>query len=686
MAVKAVNDAVHRLQLSLLEGVGDETRLLAAGSLMSRRDYEDVVTERSIANLCGYPLCSNSLPPSDSRPRKGRYRISLKEHKVYDVQEMYLYCSTECLVNSKAFCGSLKEERCLVSNPSKIDEVLRLFDELKIEEESGGGRERKVGDGLEIKENVETKVGEMVAGPSDAIEGYIPQPKSKSSGRHTSFSMRLSLKSKSKSESSSRYLNFDCIVGVKENVEMKVGGMVAGVSSKAKTDKKNNEKGLFFSDMDIMSTIITNDEYSVSKTPSGTAKLTYNSKLEEPKGKEGCRQMKDQCDILGLLDAVKSESSVQASRGSRGKSKIVGEDEVGIQEGPSTSVTSQTGSNMPTAEAEKQNHAGKAVILNATTLKSSLKSSSSKKLGHSVTWADEKVDSSGSGDLCEVRDMADAHYVDDDEFLRFASAEACAVALSQAVETISTEESDANDAVSEAGIIILPRPDDVHEGESTENVDTLEQEAVPPKWPSKPGIPRSDLFDPEDSWYEAPPEGFSLTLSPFATMWMAIFAWVTSSSLAYIYGKDDSFHEEYLSVNGREYPRKIVLGDGRSSEIKQTLAGCLARALPGLVADLRLPIPISRLEHGVGRLLDTMSFMDPLPAFRMKQWQVIVLLFIDALSVSRIPALTSYMINRTMLLRKVLDSAQISTEEYEVMKDFMIPLGRASHFSTQSGA
>ncbi|KAL5834243.1 hypothetical protein ACOSQ4_013740 [Xanthoceras sorbifolium] len=684
MAVKAVNDAVHRLQLSLLEGVGDETRLLAAGSLMSRRDYEDVVTERSIANLCGYPLCSNSLPPSDSRPRKGRYRISLKEHKVYDVQEMYLYCSTECLVNSKAFCGSLKEERCLVSNPSKIDEVLRLFDELKIEEESGGGRERKVGDGLEIKENVETKVGEMVAGPSDAIEGYIPQPKSKSSG-------------------------------VKENVEMKVGGMVAGpsdsiegdvpqsksklkskpkpsvkskqgVSSKAKTDKKNNEKGLFFSDMDIMSTIITNDEYSVSKTPSGTAKLTYNSKLEEPKGKEGCRQMKDQCDILGLLDAVKSESSVQASRGSRGKSKIVGEDEVGIQEGPSTSVTSQTGSNMPTAEAEKENHAGKAVILNATTLKSSLKSSSSKKLGHSVTWADEKVDSSGSGDLCEVRDMADAHYVDDDEFLRFASAEACAVALSQAVETISTEESDANDAVSEAGIIILPRPDDVHEGESTENVDTLEQEAVPPKWPSKPGIPRSDLFDPEDSWYEAPPEGFSLTLSPFATMWMAIFAWVTSSSLAYIYGKDDSFHEEYLSVNGREYPRKIVLGDGRSSEIKQTLAGCLARALPGLVADLRLPIPISRLEHGVGRLLDTMSFMDPLPAFRMKQWQVIVLLFIDALSVSRIPALTSYMINRTMLLRKVLDSAQISTEEYEVMKDFMIPLGRAPHFSTQSGA
>lgn len=48
-----------------------------------------------------------------------------------------------------------------------------------------------------------------------------------------------------------------------------------------------------------------------------------------------------------------------------------------------------------------------------------------------------------------------------------------------------------------------------------------------------------------------------------------------------------------------------------------------------------------------------MSFLDPLPSFRMKQWQVIVLLFIDALSVSRIPALIPYMTSRRTLLNKV---------------------------------
>lgn len=86
-------------------------------------------------------------------------------------------------------------------------------------------------------------------------------------------------------------------------------------------------------------------------------------------------------------------------------------------------------------------------------------------------------------------------------------------------------------------------------------------------------------------------------LSPFATMWMALFGWVSASSLAYIYGRDESSLDDFLFVNGREYPHKIVLSDGRSSEIKQTLAGCIARSLPGVVADLRLPTPVSSLEQ-----------------------------------------------------------------------------------------
>ncbi|KAK5813547.1 hypothetical protein PVK06_028998 [Gossypium arboreum] len=82
-------------------------------------------------------------------------------------------------------------------------------------------------------------------------------------------------------------------------------------------------------------------------------------------------------------------------------------------------------------------------------------------------------------------------------------------------------------------------------------------------------------------------------------MWNSLFEWITSSSLAYIYGRDEIFHEEHLSVNGREYPQKIVLRNGCSSEIKETLACCISRALTAIVTALRLPIPISTLEQGM---------------------------------------------------------------------------------------
>jgi len=174
----SVKDAIYKLQLSLLEGIQDENQLFAAGSLMSRSDYEDVVTERSIANICGYPLCRNSL--LSDRTRKGRYHISVKEHKVYDLQETNMYCSSSCVVNSQAFAKSLQDERCLVLNSDKLNEVLRLFGNLSLDCGDDMGKNGDLGlSGLKIQEKTETKDGEVSLeqwiGPSNAIEGYVPQ-------------------------------------------------------------------------------------------------------------------------------------------------------------------------------------------------------------------------------------------------------------------------------------------------------------------------------------------------------------------------------------------------------------------------------------------------------------------------------------------------------------------------------
>ncbi|OVA13023.1 Protein of unknown function DUF408 [Macleaya cordata] len=637
--------AVHKLQLALLEGINNENQLFAAGSLISRSDYEDVVTERSISNICGYPLCNNPLP--SERPRKGRYRISLKEHKVYDLQETYMYCSSDCVVNSRAFVGSLQDERCTVLNSAKIDEVLNLFGELGLAEE---GVEKKGDLGLselKIEEKLDAKVGEVSLddwiGPSNAIEGYVPQRDRISS-----------------------------LASLKHQEE----------GSKPKNARPKKGKGKVVNEMDFTSTIIMGDQFSIPKT-SFAHKQSFVTKS---KG--------DQFNILEVSSAPVqngSETILEESKGEVSNSVVEGRFKIPEM----SSGASENGSDRSVKESNEEVCVGKTTQLTETALKSSLKSSDAKKLTRNVTWADEENDTASHGNLCDVQEMGDtrgsaesscsSNVVDDESSLRFASAVACAIALKQAAECAACGESDVIDAVSEAGIVILPQQHHADGGDSQKYENVLELEPVPLKWPLKPGISDSELFDSEDSWYDTPPEGFSLTLSPFATMWMALFGWITSSSLAYIYGREESSQEEFLLVNGREYPCKIVLSDGRSSEIKQTLAGCLARALPGVVKDLRLPTPISTLEQGMGRLLDTMSFTDALPSFRMKQWHVIVLLFVDALSVCRIPGLTPHMTSTRMLLHKVLDGAQISGEEYEVMKDLLIPLGRLPQFSAQSG-
>ncbi|KAK9692121.1 hypothetical protein RND81_09G242200 [Saponaria officinalis] len=730
--VTTVSEAVHKIQLALLDGIKEENQLIAAGSLMCRSDYSDVVTERSISKLCGYPLCSNALPAEPLK--KGHYRVSLKEHKVYDVQETYLYCGSRCLIGSKAFAGSLLEERCSVSNVAKINGVLRLFDDVGVESDEDEDENEKAK--LVIMDKVKVKGGEVNAdewmGESNAIEGYVPQRDRRSKSSHkgsgpskdknvfqneVDFEVAVKpnekitgkkVQNKGKSvkfnqpeslEPLVSEINFTSAIIIndeyadsKEKPNDGFKPARSGAKEVSKPRKPGSKKGndSLFGSMDFMSTIITEDEYSVSKSSQSQAISNPDQVAHEFSGK------------LSLVDSEKQSVHSQDSEGREKnfshtslKSVVNGSGSAESEKARLANVSvhhsesnasSSSGCIKDDSRAEHVIHSSKA------TAKSSIRTSGSKRAARSVSWADEKSNGDVSGNLCEFSESKDtggpstlsSKEMKDEDSRRFASAEACATALSQAAEAVASGQFNATDAVSEAGITVLPQHEVVDsdaypvEDEALEERDTV-------KWPEKPDNHESDAADSNNSWFDKPPEGFSLALSPFAMMWNALFSWMTSSSLAYIYGRDGSFHEEYMYLNGREYPSKVVLPDGCSLEIKKTLAACLARALPGLIADLKLPTPLYTLEQGLACLLDTMSFMDGLPPFRMKQWQVIVLLFIDALSVCRIPGLTPHLTSRRILIPKILNGAQISPEEYEIMKDLVIPLGRVPQFSMQSG-
>ncbi|OAY73545.1 putative RNA polymerase II subunit B1 CTD phosphatase RPAP, partial [Ananas comosus] len=661
--------AVHRIQLALLDGAArSEGHLLAAGALLSRADYEDVVIERTIAGLCGHPLCPNPLP--SDRPRRGRFRVALREHRVYDLEETYKYCSQRCVVASRAFSAALAPERSADLSPSRVEKVLALFaDAVEEKDQAAGlGKEGDLGfSKLTITEKDDAGGGDVSLdewiGPSNAIEGYVPQ-----------YDSKKGLKAKANAKEK----------GVKK-AEKSIGSEVGFTSTGFVGDEVDGVSSWSIRTQDISEGIAKKledmalEEKKIKKQKT-TKSSSKSSKPKQTKKASGSKS--SEVDFTSVI-IVGNETSTKTPNFGQIDAKQL-DVRSAVIAGNQTSVAS---SKAPLIGSQYHEELGNGIDSREKkipALRSSLKTKGSKTRRNSVKWADEVTTASGMERKGTHEGSTNSHVSsegDDGDSLRLASAEACAAALTWAAEAVTSGTSEVEDAVSEAGIVLLPQPQHVDGRGGEEGEDNFEFDRGVVKWPKKTVILDTDMFEVEDSWHDTPPEGFSLTLSSFATLWMALFGWITCSSLAYVYGCDESAEEDFLMVNGREYPRKIVLKDDRSSEIRQTIDGCVSRALLGLVMSLRLPVPVSTLEKNLGLLLDTMSFVEALPSFKTRQWQVIVLLFLDALSAHRLPALAPHMTNKNMLLHKVLNAAQVSGEEYDSMRDLLLPMGRSPDLS-----
>ncbi|XP_049887947.1 putative RNA polymerase II subunit B1 CTD phosphatase RPAP2 [Pectinophora gossypiella] len=79
---------------SLLETGITDTYFLQCLPDINQSHFDDIVEERCILRLCGYPVCSKTLLDKDIPKQK--YRISLKTNKVYDITARKSFCSNGC--------------------------------------------------------------------------------------------------------------------------------------------------------------------------------------------------------------------------------------------------------------------------------------------------------------------------------------------------------------------------------------------------------------------------------------------------------------------------------------------------------------------------------------------------------------------------------------------------------------
>uniref|UniRef100_G1PX00 RNA polymerase II subunit B1 CTD phosphatase RPAP2 homolog n=1 Tax=Myotis lucifugus TaxID=59463 RepID=G1PX00_MYOLU len=90
--------ALHIVEQLLEENITEEF-FMECGKYITPARYSDVVDERSIIKLCGYPLCHKKL----GIVPKQKYKISNKTNKVYDITERKCFCSNFCYKASKFF-------------------------------------------------------------------------------------------------------------------------------------------------------------------------------------------------------------------------------------------------------------------------------------------------------------------------------------------------------------------------------------------------------------------------------------------------------------------------------------------------------------------------------------------------------------------------------------------------------
>ncbi|CAF2382003.1 unnamed protein product [Rotaria sp. Silwood2] len=98
---KACEKKAYNICMQLIEeDKVDHEILINAAILIDQERYRGVNEDRALKQICGYPICSTSLPKDMPTHQ---YFINVKVNKVIDTTERRLFCSTFCYKSSKYF-------------------------------------------------------------------------------------------------------------------------------------------------------------------------------------------------------------------------------------------------------------------------------------------------------------------------------------------------------------------------------------------------------------------------------------------------------------------------------------------------------------------------------------------------------------------------------------------------------
>lgn len=165
------NTDVFSLQERLASGGAGEQLMEAARGLLRAVDYDNVVLERSVEGLCGFPPCENAAAGSQGSKK---LNINTTDRHVYNAKEVGRFCCRDCLSKSGEFALRLAPEPAYIRSAAAVASsrgAVAQSQELETAEVSEPGNAQATVEPAPAAEDASANVA------SSAPQGKKPLPK-----------------------------------------------------------------------------------------------------------------------------------------------------------------------------------------------------------------------------------------------------------------------------------------------------------------------------------------------------------------------------------------------------------------------------------------------------------------------------------------------------------------------------
>jgi hypothetical protein len=617
----------HRLLESSIES---EERLWSIARVMSEEEFLAASEERCLAGMCGNALCSKPMPEIES---KGNFQIDAIEKKVYAMVEGPGYCGVDCAAASKGFAHRLG------GGGQAMHRFERLMEQLREKKRKQRLEAEKASEQHQVTTQEDLQQ-ESTTSTSAATETTPPVGETNSTTAAAQPTKPKGVLKKSDLAAGSVKIPI-MTAEVKERDPSAAGAeppkapsarkthAVEGYVPKAvlKQHRKERKEGrrVRFSDAadDTSDTVHVEASKGCEINPTGDD--LWEGEEESLKQSEIQQDQHEENEEVEPLLAATTQPAVFVLDVEDAESPI---------EGAEHALSSKFGRLRVANEIEVQ-EAGLPV--DGSTLTTIISGDT-----HAATHA-ETTKATKTGEEEEQQPSID-------EILAQRLRQGASKYFPQLAATLPLELAKAlEDSASEAA-----------------SSDAGDESGVEEEWMLSDTESDEDNNDDGENFGTNTTNGGKFRSRPtlFGELVTNLDAWVTDSTVLLLQSSpEDGTNRTFLNSTFDSVP-----------EIETALSRFIAFALPPVMEKLVVGMPKGEVERNLMELIKTFHLVSALPAFMSSQWQLVVLMFLKALSMERVPGLRPVFETREGVHRvnQILTANLFTIEEFVAVLEILL--------------